>query len=127
MPKLPATCLRKAAGGSPICPPHGSLGHADFEGTFFIAPREAYAAVMEEAGLENGVNLAADRSRLFCAGGGRGPMSAPTAVRTPSYAATTFWPLVLTVACADLGIRVGEDVLLIGCDGVEETRSCPAR
>jgi LacI family transcriptional regulator len=25
----------------------------------------------------------------------------------------------------DLGIRVGEDVLLIGCDGVEETRFMP--
>ena len=90
----------------------------------FIAPRESYVAAMEEAGL---------KAELI---------SLPTASRDSARQAAAAY--VHAHGCpdaflcrnddlaigayrgmCDLAIRVGEEVLLVGCDGVEEARFMP--
>jgi LacI family transcriptional regulator len=89
-----------------------------------IAPREAYAAEMRARGLEaEWIPLASasrDAAREAAASHVR-EHGRPDAFlcRNDDLAIGAYR------AMCDLGIRVGEDVLLVGCDGIEDTRFMP--
>jgi LacI family transcriptional regulator len=90
----------------------------------FVAPREAYVAAMRAAGLEPELVPLTDASR------DRAREAAVAHVREhdrPDAFLCRNDDLAIGVyrAMCELGIHVGEDVLLVGCDGVEDTRFMP--
>jgi LacI family transcriptional regulator len=97
---------------------------AQFSPSVFLAPRDAYAAAMQEAGLEIELipmtSASRDAAREATVAHVRAN-GCPDAFlcRNDDLAIGAYRGM------CDLGIRVGEDVLLIGCDGIEETRFMP--
>ena len=90
----------------------------------FVAPREAYTAAMQEAGLETELLELASASRDSAR---EAAVSYVRARGCPDAFLCRNDDLAIGVyrGLCDLGIRVGEDVRLIGCDGIEETRFMP--
>jgi LacI family transcriptional regulator len=90
----------------------------------FGAPRDAYAAAMHSAGLETELIPLASASRDSAR---QGTLAHVRARGCPDAFLCRNDDLAMGVyrGLCDLGICVGGDVLLIGCDGIEETRFMP--
>ena len=100
-------------------------GRPKVSSNVFAAPRDAYVAVMHDAGLTPELVPLTDASREFAR------EAASTHVREhgcPDAFLCRNDDLAIGAyrAMSELGHSVGEDVLLVGCDGIEDTRFMPA-
>ena len=92
----------------------------------YRAPRDAYRTAVRKAGLEEECILAETYDRAACR------QTIVDYVRNRGcpdgvLCRNDEMALALYRAMCDLGIRVGRDVLVIGCDGIEDTQylDCP--